>query len=254
MLKIYATRSSLAILISAIALSTSVRAETKHYIAPYTSTKKSLETATPEMVLQNLMAGNTRFINKEVIHRNLSNQAIVTSLKGQFPSALVLSCMDSRGAPEIILDQGIGDIFTVRLAGNVIDSDQLAGIEYATKIVGSKLIIIMGHTQCGAVSGACQNVKLGNLTQLLDKIQPAVSDIRSQQDGKLDCADSKTVDLIAKKNVLNMMRLVTEGSPIVMDLVANKQVMIVGAMQNINSGKVTFFDGTGKEITAKNQK
>ncbi|MDR3478604.1 MAG: carbonic anhydrase [Gammaproteobacteria bacterium] len=253
MLRICATRS-LAILISAIALTTSVKAEVKHYIAPYTSTKKSLEATTPEMVLQNLMAGNMRFINKKVIPRNLSNQAIVTSLKGQFPSALVLSCMDSRGTPEIILDQGIGDIFTVRLAGNVIDSDQLAGIEYATKIVGSKLIVIMGHTQCGAVSGACQNVKLGNLTQLLDKIQPAVNDIRSNQGGKLDCTNSKTIDLIAKKNVLNMIQLITKGSPIVMDLVTSKQVMIVGAMQNISSGKVIFFDGTGKEIITQHQK
>jgi len=246
MLRIRSTRS-LAILISTIALTHSVIAETKNYIAPYTSTKKSLKSTTPEMALQNLMAGNMRFITKKVIHRNLSNQAIVTSLKGQFPSALVLSCMDSRGTPEMILDQGIGDIFTVRLAGNVIDSDQLAGIEYATKLVGTKLIVIMGHTQCGAVSGACQNVKLGNLTQLLDKIQPAVTDIRNKQDGKLDCSDSKTIDLIAKKNVLHMMQLITQNSPIVMDLVNHKQIMIVGAMQNINSGKVTFFDSTGKE-------
>ena len=239
----------LAIFIAAITLISSVSAETKNYIAPYTSTKKIQEATTPEMALQNLMAGNVRFINNKVIHRNLSNQAIVTSLNGQFPSALILSCMDSRSTPEIILDQGIGDIFTERLAGNVIDKDQLAGIEYATNMVGSKLIVVMGHAQCGAVSGACKNVKLGNLTQLLNKIQPAVNDIRDKQDGKLDCTDKNTIDLIAKKNVLNMMDLITKGSPIVKTMVTNKKVMIVGAMQNLKSGKVVFFDGNGNEIS-----
>ncbi|MDR3492559.1 MAG: carbonic anhydrase [Gammaproteobacteria bacterium] len=252
MLKLFSIRS-LTILISTIILSTSVISETKYYVAPYISTAKSLKMTTPEMALQKLIAGNMRFINNKVINRNLTNQAIKTSVKGQFPSALVLSCMDSRGIPELILDQGIGDIFAVRLAGNVIDSDQLAGIEYATKVVGTKLIVIMGHTQCGAVSGACQNVKLGNLTQLLDKIQPAVTAIRNQQDDKLDCADSETIDLIARENVLHMMKLVTEGSPITKDLIDNKKVMLVGAMQNIKSGKVTFFDSDGKEIEAEHQ-
>ena len=120
-------------------------------------------------MLKRLIEGNARFVNNKPIQRNLLQQAKVSSLKGQFAPAVILSCMDSRGSPELIFDQGLGDIYSVRVAGNVVDTDQMGGMEYATKLMNSKLIMVMGHTQCGAVRGACQNVQLGNLTDLHNK-------------------------------------------------------------------------------------
>lgn len=216
--------------------------------ASYTSTSAKLASITPEQALQRLMDGNKRFVGNASINRNLLQQAKSTSKKGQFPTALILSCMDSRGAPEVVLDQGLGDVFTVRLAGNVIDADQLGGMEYATKLVGTKLLVVMGHTQCGAVGGACAGAELGNLTQLLDKIQPAVEAVKSSHDGKINCDDGETVDLIAKQNVLDMIKQIPEQSEVISQLVKDKKVMIVGAMHHLKSGKVTFFNAAGTEL------
>lgn len=216
--------------------------------AEYTSTKDHIQSITPNQALARLIDGNKRFLNDKTINRNLLNQKKYTAKKGQYPTALILSCMDSRGTPELTLDQGFGDIFTVRLAGNVIDSDQLGGMEYATKVVGSKLIVIMGHTNCGAVSGACSDVKLGNLTALLDKIKPAVEDIKDKHDGKISCDDAHTIDEIAKQNVLHGIKEVKEGSPIIKELLDNNTIMIVGAMHHLDTGKVDFFDENGTEL------
>lgn len=219
-----------------------------HQVAPYTSTQMMLKNMTPAQALQRLMEGNNRFVHNQTIQRNLLSQAKVTGLKGQFPSAVILSCMDSRGSPELIFDQGLGDVFSVRVAGNVIDSDQLGGIEFATKAIGSKLVVVMGHTRCGAVKGACQGVKLGNLTQLLDKIQPAVQIIKNQSNGKVNCDDYHVIDNIAKQNVIDMMKNIEEQSSIIHDMAANKQIMIIGAMHYLETGKVVFFDENGNEI------
>jgi len=212
--------------------------------AHYHSTKETLQTITPIETLKKLMQGNHRFVNNKPIQRNLLQQAKVSSLQGQFPAAVILSCMDSRGSPELIFDQGLGDVFSVRVAGNVIDTDQIGGMEYATKVVGSKLIIVMGHTQCGAVKGACEQVKLGKLTELLDKIQPAVKKMK----GDVNCNNDKTVDQIAKQNVLDMMQQINLQSSIIHDQVSHGTVLVVGAMHDLRSGKVVFFDGMGKEI------
>jgi carbonic anhydrase len=217
-------------------------------LAPYTSTRESLEKITPEDALKRLTDGNKRFVNNNSKQRNLLAQAKATSLKGQFPSAVILSCMDSRGSPELIFDQGLGDIFSVRVAGNVIDSDQLGGMEFATKVMGSKLVVILGHTKCGAIQGACQNVELGNLTQLLNKIQPAAKEIKNKSNGEINCNDYHVVDAIAKQNVIDMIKDTKEHSSIIQDLVKNKQVMIVGAMHDLKTGKVEFFDENGNEI------
>lgn len=217
--------------------------------APYHSTNEKFQNLTPNIALTHLIDGNARFVNNKPIQRNLLQQAKITSLKGQFPAAVILSCMDSRGSPELIFDQGLGDIFSVRVAGNVVDTDQLGGLEYATKLIGSKLIVVMGHTQCGAVKGACQNVKLGNLTELLDKIQLAVTKVKEASNGNMDCNNYKTVDEIAKQNVLDMMLQIKEKSSTIHDQINNKQILLVGAMHDLNSGKVTFFDETGKEIS-----
>lgn len=208
----------------------------------YHSTSQTLENITPEAELKRLIEGNTRFMSGKVIQRNLLQQAKATSLKGQFPAAVILSCMDSRGPAELILDQGLGDIFSVRVAGNVVDNDQLGGMEFATKAVGTKLIVVMGHTRCGAVRGACQHVEMGHLTALLNKIQPAVQRVKEAGDNAINCNDDETVDKIAKQNVIDAMKQIKSNSPIIADLIKNKQVMIVGAMHNLRTGKVEFFD------------
>jgi carbonic anhydrase len=213
--------------------------------ASYHSTKETLQNTTPNGALKQLMEGNARFVNNKPIQRNLLQQAKITSLKGQFPVTVILSCMDSRGSPELIFDQGLGDVFSVRVAGNVVDTDQIGGMEYATKAIGSKLIVVMGHTQCGAVKGACQNVQLGNLTELLDKIQPAVAIVKNKSKGKIDCSNYKTVDAIAKQNVREMMQQIKDKSSIIRDQINNKQVLLVGAMHDLHSGKVVFFDENG---------
>lgn len=224
-------------------------ATTSHIvIAPYTSTKGMLEKITPEDSLKRLIEGNKRFIHNKPIQRNLLAQTKATSLKGQFASAVILSCMDSRGSPELIFDQGLGDIFSVRDAGNVIDSDQLGGMEFATKVMGSKLIVVMGHTKCGAVKGACQGVQLGNLTQLLNKIQPAVQEVKNKVNGQINCDDYHVVDEIAKQNVIDMIKDIKAQSSIVNNMIQNKKVMIVGAMHDLQTGKVEFFDENGNEI------
>jgi carbonic anhydrase len=207
----------------------------------YTQTSESQKSMTPDKALQMLKEGNSRFINGSTKSRNLLQQVRLTGKKGQYPFAIVLSCMDSRGSPELIFDQGIGDIFSIRLAGNVLDQDQLGGLEYATKAVGSHLIVVMGHTRCGAVAGACSNVELGNLTQLLQKIQPAVITVKRENSKKeFSCDDTNIVDQIAAQNVLNVIKEISEKSPVIRDLIASGKVRIVGAMQDLKTGAVKF--------------
>jgi carbonic anhydrase len=207
----------------------------------YTQSKESLKSMTPDTALTLLEEGNDRFVSGNMKNRNYLQQAKLTK-KGQHPFAFVLSCMDSRGSPELIFDQGIGDIFAGRVAGNVISADQLGGMEFATEVMGAHIIVVMGHTSCGAVRGACAHVELGNLTQLVDKISPAVNEVKQhEQVAALNCEDPKVVDAIAKQNVLNMMQAIPEKSPIIKKLIAQKQVVIVGAMHDLSTGKVTFF-------------
>lgn len=233
---------------SLIVSSPSFAAQEKVHTAPYTATKETQQNITPQGELKRLKEGNARFVSNKPIQRDLLQQAKITSMKGQFPAAVILSCMDSRGSPELIFDQGLGDVFSVRVAGNVVDTDQIGGMEYATKVVGSKLIMVMGHTQCGAVKGACDNVKLGLLTQLLNKIQPAVMKVKEAANASPDCNNKKTVDEIAKQNVLDMMRDIEAKSSVIHDQISNKQVIMVGAMHDLSSGKVMFFDENGNSI------
>jgi carbonic anhydrase len=208
----------------------------------YTQTNQSNKSMTADKALQILKDGNTRFIHGKSKNRDLLKQAKLTGDKGQYPFAIVLSCMDSRGSPELIFDQGIGDIFSTRLAGNILDADQLGGLEYATKAVGSHLIVVMGHTSCGAVAGACSGVELGHLTQLLQKIQPAVQSVKKlQKTNHLNCDDDSTVDAIAKQNVLNVIEDIKQRSTIIKSLIDSGDVKIVGAMHNLKTGEVTFF-------------
>lgn len=211
----------------------------QHNVIRQSKTEEEQAAITPWHALQKLKDGNTRFINGTMRTRDYVAQ--VATAEKQFPFAVVLNCMDSRGATEIIFDQGIGDIFVERLAGNVVNEDVLGGMEYATKIVMSKLIVVLGHTSCGAVKGACDNAELGNLTQLLDKIKPAVHMVQ-QQDPTLHCEDKNFIDQIAKQNVLNAIEKIKRESPVIMSLIDEDKIGLVGAINDISSGRVTFFE------------
>lgn len=206
----------------------------------YVTTQNVQNNLTPMKVLERLEAGNARFMSGNLLNRDWAAQVARTS-QGQYPAAVILNCMDSRNIPELVFDQGIGDIFAIRVAGNVVNPDVLGSMEYATQVVGSKLIVVLGHTSCGAVSGACKGVQLGNLTGLLQKIQPAVKQAETQT-ATVDCSNKALIDEIAKDNVMNMMHEVQHDSPVISKLIAEKKVGIVGGMYDVNTGKVTFFE------------
>lgn len=209
---------------------------------PHTNvmTATQQDTMTPQQVLQRLKDGNQRFVNGQMKNRDLLVQAKSTATT-QHPVAMILNCMDSRSSPEIIFDQGIGDIFAARIAGNIQNDDLLGSMEFATQLVGAKLIAVIGHTRCGAMSGACNQAKLGNLTGLLKKIQPAVSQAAKEQHTH-DCNKAEYIDQIAKDNVLLVMKQIPAHSPVIAKLLREGKIGLVGGMQNLDTGEVTFFD------------
>jgi len=190
--------------------------------------------------IKKLKAGNKRFLSDNMTHRNYIKQAKKSSA-GQFPWAVVLNCMDSRSIPEILFDTGIAELFTLRVAGNVLNEDIIGSMEFATKVVGSKVIVVMGHTACGAVHGACAGVNLGHLDNVLDKIKPAVTQTQQQTKMK-DCGKPELIDDIAKTNAKMMAKQITQQSPIIASLVKKGDIKIIAAMHNITTGQVTFFD------------
>lgn len=203
-------------------------------------TAESQSEMTPEQALQRLQEGNQRFVDGTMKNRDFVKQAKLTSA-GQHPSIVMLNCIDSRTPPEIIFDQGIGDIFAIRIAGNIQNNDIIGSMEFGTKVAGAKLIAIIGHTSCGALRGACQQVKLGNLTGLLQKIQPAVKQA-AKEVGTRDCNQVTYIDQIAKDNVLLVMKQIKAQSPIITKLIKEGKINLVGGIQDISTGKVTFFD------------
>lgn len=215
-------------------------AEPELSILGKTITQEKQQKMTPKQALQRLKEGNQRFLTNKQITRDYLKQAHLSSF-GQYPFAVVLNCMDSRSVPELFLDQGLADLFTLRVAGNVLNDDILGSMEFATKVVGSRLIVVLAHTSCGAVSGSCEGAKLGHLTDVLDKIQPAVQ-VAMKEDNSKNCADPKLIDSIAKANALHVVREIQEKSPILRDLVKSKQVGIVAGLHDIKTGKVTFFE------------
>lgn len=207
-----------------------------------TLTKEIQNAITPAMALDLLVEGNKRFINNLKVNRNLLQQANDTS-DGQHPLAIILSCIDSRTSAELIFDQGLGDIFSVRIAGNIINEDILGSMEFACKVAGSKIIVVLGHTQCGAVKGACDHVEMGNLTALLSKVRPAVDDETTEKNDRT----SKNNTFVEKVTLLNVQRTVKsilERSPIIKELLESGQIGIIGGMHNIQSGKVDFDQST----------
>lgn len=196
--------------------------------------------SSPKAALDALKAGNERFVSGDIINQDFARQIEKTSA-GQQPYATILSCLDSRIPPEIVFDQGIGDIFVGRVAGNIEDIHMLGSFEFATELSGTKLLVVMGHTSCGAVGGACANAKLGSLTQLLADIQPAVDLVKAKHPNKDVCA-APHLDEIAEENVIKTIHDIRERSPIISALESAGKLMVVGAMYDLTSGEVTFME------------
>ena len=205
-----------------------------------TLTKEMQAAITPELALDLLKEGNKRFMNNLKANRNLLQQANETS-EGQHPFAVILSCIDSRTSAEIIFDQGLGDIFSVRIAGNIINEDILGSMEFACKVAGSKIILVLGHTRCGAVKGACDHVEMGNLTSLLAKIRPAIEDETTITENR-DSNNSEFVEKVTEINVKRVMREIIGRSPILKNMIECHQIKLVGGIHEIASGAVTFFN------------
>lgn len=202
--------------------------------------KTSSELLTPDEALQFLIEGNERFINNIKLNRNLLQQVNETSA-GQFPFAAILSCIDSRTSAELIFDQGLGDIFSIRIAGNVLNEDILGSMEFACKIAGSKLIVVLGHTNCGAIIGACDDIKLGHLTSLIDKIKPAVeSEIvtKENRNGK----NYEFVKNVTIKNVELAVKEIRNRSSILKKMEEENKIKITGGFYDVETGKVNFLD------------
>jgi carbonic anhydrase len=195
----------------------------------------------PAAVLQLLKEGNERFINALECNRNLLEQVNDTR-KDQFPIAIILSCMDSRTSVELIFDQGLGDVFSTRVAGNIINDDILGSMEYACKVAGSKLIVVLGHSHCGAIKGACAHVELDHLTGLLDKIQPAVDAVSLEESVTVSVDNKSLVQKVANKNVQLTVKQIRQKSILLSAMAATGEIAIVGGMYDIETGRVQFFD------------
>jgi len=198
-----------------------------------TITKEIQDGISPDRAIEMLKEGNQRFLNKNETERDLHLQVNQTS-GGQFPYAAVLSCIDSRVPVELTFDQGIGDIFSARVAGNIINEDILGSIEYACGVAGSKAILVLGHTKCGAVTAACQGVELGNITALLSKVKPAIKEVQ-ERTGQLE------VEEVTKSNVKQSIQEIREKSALLADLEKEGKIKIVGAVYHVEDGRVTFL-------------
>ena len=202
-----------------------------------TQTKEIQENLTPEAAHSILVNGNKRFVENVKAQRNLQSQVLETST-GQYPFAVILSCIDSRVPTELVFDQGIGDIFSVRVAGNVINTDVLGSMEYACKVAGSKIVVVMGHTKCGAVTSACQRVELGNITSLLSKIMPSVDKIHPAKTNLTPVE----IEEVSIANVNHSIDEIRVQSPLLAEMEKNGEIEIVGANYSVDTGVVTFFD------------
>src|SRR5690606_25489314 len=205
-----------------------------------TLTKEMQKSLTPVQATELLKKGNERFVNNLKANRNLLQQVNDTS-EGQFPFAFVLSCIDSRTSAELIFDQGLGDIFSARIAGNVLNEDILGSMEFACKVAGSKVVVVLGHTRCGAIKGACDGVKLGNLSTLLEKIQPAIN-AETLVTVNRNASNSEFVERVAELNVHLTMERVLNESPVLKAMVDDNEIAVVGGLYNVESGEVEFFE------------
>lgn len=207
-----------------------------------TLTKEMQAAITPSMALELLKEGNKRFVSNLKVNRNLLQQANETS-DGQHPFAVILSCIDSRTSAELIFDQGLGDVFSVRIAGNIINEDILGSMEFGCKVAGSKIIVVLGHTKCGAVKGACDHVEMGNLTALLTKIRPAVDDETATKENR-NSGNAEFVENVATINVKRTVKAIMERSTILKEMIESGQIGIVGGTHDITTGEVSFYADT----------
>ena len=203
----------------------------------YTHNKASQDSITPNQAIEFLKEGNKRFVSNLKMNRNLLQQVNATK-DGQHPFAVILSCIDSRTSAELIFDQGLGDIFSIRIAGNIVNEDILGSMEFACKIAGAKAIIVLGHTGCGAVKGACDHAEMGHLTGLVNKIKPAVAKIEQN----VPNANGNKVDLVATENVHLMVKEIINRSSIIHTMLEENKIGIIGGMYNVETGVVNFFD------------
>ncbi|TDQ32937.1 carbonic anhydrase family protein [Zeaxanthinibacter enoshimensis] len=206
-----------------------------------TLTKEEQASITPEKAITILQEGNKRFVQNKKANRDLLEQVTQTS-SGQYPFATILGCIDSRVPQEVVFDQGIGDIFSARVAGNIANEDILGSMEFACKLAGTKAIVVLGHTSCGAVKGACDDAKLGNLTTLLSKIRPAVEAVSEPGNpAERNSGNLEFVDNVAEKNVELTIQNIRQNSPVLKEMEDKGEIVIKGAMYNIDSGEVTFL-------------
>ena len=204
--------------------------------------KETQASLTPRMALEILQEGNGRFVKNLKAQRDLLAQVNDTR-EGQWPFATILSCIDSRTSAELIFDQGLGDVFSIRIAGNIVNTDILGSMEFACKVAGSKVIVVLGHSKCGAIKGACDHVEMGNLTALLSKIQPAVYDEKSVVENR-NSNNSEFVEKVATINVKRTVNAILERSPILKEMISNGEIGIIGGIHNLTDGEVQFYDET----------
>ena len=204
-------------------------------------TKETQATLTPEKALVLLKEGNLRFQNNSKANRDLLAQVNDTS-SGQYPFATILSCIDSRVSAELVFDQGVGDIFSIRIAGNFVNEGILGSMEFACKLAGTKVLVVLGHTSCGAIKGACDDAKLGNLTALISKIKPAVKAVTTPEEPHLrNSSNLDFVNSVAKKNISMTLDNIRDQSSVLRDMEVEGSIKIVGAMYDINTGLITFY-------------
>jgi len=203
-------------------------------------TAEDQSTVTPKKALDFLIEGNQRFVENLKMNHDLLEQ-VNKSRESQFPFAIILSCIDSRTSAELIFDQGLGDIFSTRVAGNIINDDVIGSMEFACKLAGSKLIVVLGHSNCGAIKGACHDVKLGHLTSLLNKVQPSIREIK-EQFPSLDIKSQEGIDKVAFNNVHIMKQEILNKSVVLNEMLKNKEIALVGAYYKVETGEVVFID------------
>ena len=230
--------ASALLLLALVGCSTTTPTSTPHR-RDLATLKAEQAALTPAQALDSLKQGNERFASGKTQSRDLLHDQQTTAA-GQFPHAVILSCIDSRAPAEIIFDQGIGDIFNARIAGNIADNDLVGSLEFACAVAGAKLVVVMGHTSCGAVKGACDHVEFGNLTGLLDKIQPAVQAVQGVP-GERNSGNSQFVEAVSEVNVRLTVERIRQLSPILRDLEVAGKIQIVGCMYHLDTGRVQFY-------------
>lgn len=201
--------------------------------------KETQDAISPGQAIELLKLGNQRFLGNSMLERTYEDQ-IQQTASGQYPFAVVLSCIDSRVPAELVFDQGIGDIFNVRVAGNFVNPDILGSIEYGCKVAGSKAVVVLGHASCGAVKGACDDVKLGHITGMLSKLKPAVEAV--QEEGDRSSANSAFVQKVVDMNIRLTSEAIRTQSDVLREMEENGEITIVGAMYDVKTGKVSFSD------------